>query len=181
MKTVFFAIAAALLPFSAQSAEVEFHTTSGLLVFDIDEKNAPLTAKNFLQYVEDGFYDGLIFHRVIPNFVIQGGGFTKDMEQQPTRPPIKNEAANGLKNKKFSLSMARTSDPDSASSQFFINLNDNAALDPSSGNAGYAVFGDVIEGQDVVEQIAVTKTGANGHYKDVPVQPIVVTKAVVRE
>ena len=164
----------------ARAAEVEFHTSKGLMVFDIDEERAPLTAENFLTYVRDGFYDGLIFHRVIPGFVIQGGGFDENMQQRETRAPVQNEAANQLRNLRYTLSMARTSDPHSATSQFFINLTDNGSLDYSANNPGYAVFGEVVEGQEVVDSIATVETSTVGPYRDVPVQPVVVEKAVVR-
>lgn len=133
----------------AAAAKVQMQTSLGALVIEVDEQNAPETAANFLQYVDDGFFDGLIFHRVIPGFVIQGGGFSPDMQERKTRAPIINEANNGRKNAKYTLSMARTNDPNSATSQFFINLANNAALDYSAANPGYAVFGEVVEGQEV--------------------------------
>lgn len=166
---------------AAWAAEVEMETSKGTLIIRVDEENAPVTAKNFLQYVSDGFYDGLIFHRVIPNFVIQGGGFNKEMRRSETRAPIKNESDNGLKNLRYSLSMARTNEPDSANSQFFINLKDNAFLDSAEGKVGYAVFGEVIEGQDVVDAIAVVPTGNVGPFQDVPKEPVIITRATVRE
>ena len=186
MKSIFTALLTFLFALffwagNAFAVEVEFQTTKGVMVFDIDEKNAPLTAENFLQYARDGFFDDLIFHRVIPNFVIQGGGFTPDMKQRKTRPPIINEATNGIKNLHYSLSMARTNDPNSATSQFFINLNDNAFLDAAGSNSGYAVFGKVVDGKGVVDAIATVPTGTVGHFQDVPTEPIIVTKAFVRE
>ena len=134
---------------------VKLETTKGAIVIEVNETTAPVTATNFLQYVQDGFYDGTIFHRVIPNFMIQGGGFTPDMKQKPTRPPIVNEAKNGLKNKRGAIAMARLNDPNSATSQFYINHVDNANLD----KLGYAVFGQVVEGMDVVDAIAKVETG----------------------
>lgn len=164
------------------AAEVEMRTSKGVMVISVDEKRAPETAVNFLQYVRDGFFDGLIFHRVIPGFVVQGGGFTPDMQQRETRAPIQNEADNGLKNKKYTLSMARTNDPHSATSQFFINLVDNASLDfDGPYPPGYAVFGEVISGQEVVDAIAAVKTTTVGHYRDVPETPVIIEKATVME
>lgn len=165
--------------FPVHAAEVEMQTNKGNLRIFIDEKNAPVTAKNFLNYVREGFYDGLIFHRVIPNFVIQGGGFASGMQKRPTKASIINEASNGLKNLKYTLSMARTPDPDSATSQFFINLQDNTNLDPSASSPGYAVFGKVVEGMEVVDAIAQVKTGQVGPFRDVPAEDIVITQAVV--
>lgn len=182
MKRVYFLLLSALLLANpALAAEVVFETNKGKMVFFIDTKKAPVSAENFLQYARDGFFDNTIFHRVIPNFVIQGGGFLPTMKPKPTRAPIQNESANGLKNKKYTLSMARTNDPHSATSQFFINLSDNAPLDPNpaQNNAGYAVFGFVSEGQEVVDAIAAVPTGNVGRYRDVPTEPIVVSKASV--
>ena len=161
---------------------VAFDTTKGKIVIELFEDKAPKTVANFLQYVKSGHFDGTIFHRVIPGFVIQGGGFTADMTQKPTKPPIQNEADNGLKNARGTLSMARTNDPNSASSQFFVNLSDNAALDHKGKSVqgwGYAVFGKVVEGMDVVDQIAQVRTGRKGYFDDVPVEPITVRKAEV--
>ena len=157
---------------------VRFETTLGEFTIDLFESDAPITVKNFLDYVDAGHFDGTVFHRVIPGFVVQGGGMTEDMRQKPTRTPIKNEAANGLKNRRGMLSMARTNDPDSATSQFFINLVDNAFLDPSPRNgAGYAVFGCVTEGMSVVDAMAKVKTGRRGGHDDVPAEPIKVLSA----
>lgn len=155
-------------------------------------EKAPITVENFLAYVDDGFYEGTIFHRVISDFVIQGGGFTEDMQKKKTLDPIKNEATNGLKNEKYTLSMARTPNPDSATSQFFINLEDNVVggkyeLDPYPAragypaSAGYAVFGKVIEGTETVEKIRSVKTGRVSYYKDVPTEPIVIEKMTLVE
>ncbi|RSS80950.1 peptidylprolyl isomerase [Streptomyces sp. WAC06614] len=160
--------------------QVKLTTNHGAIVIDLDEAKAPVTVANFLSYVQSGHYDGTIFHRVIPGFMNQGGGFTADMNQKPTQAPIQNEAANGLKNLKYTVAMARTSAPHSATSQFFINTADNAFLDFTSETMqgfGYAVFGAVTEGQDVVDSIAAVKTGRAGGHADVPVEPVVIEKA----
>jgi len=154
-------------------------TSRGTINFRLQPKEAPKTCDNFVTLAKKGFYDNLTWHRVIPNFVIQGGGLTADMAQKKTRAPIKNEASNGLKNRRGSLSMARTNDPDSATSQFFVNLKDNAFLDPGRGNAGYAVFAHVMEGMDVVDKIAAVKTGSRGMHEDVPVEPVVLESVTV--
>jgi peptidyl-prolyl cis-trans isomerase A (cyclophilin A) len=156
---------------------IRFETTLGSFTIELFDKEAPISAANFLQYVDSGHFDGTVFHRVIPGFVIQGGGLTPDMRQKPTQPPIRNEADNGLKNRRGTLSMARTNDPHSATSQFFVNLVDNAFLDPGRGGAGYAVFGCVTEGMDVVDKIAAVKTGSKGGHQDVPVTPVEVRSA----
>lgn len=166
----------------AQTEErmVVFHTNLGDITLDLYEKKAPNTAANFLTYVKDGFYDGTVFHRVIPHFVIQGGGFDKSLQRKTTRDPIKNEADNDLKNERGTLSMARTNDPDSATSQFFINLADNQPLDYGSGNPGYAVFARVVEGMDVVDEIAGLPTGPAGPFReDVPQQTVVIESAEI--
>lgn len=160
---------------------VIFSTSMGDITIELLSEEAPVTAKNFLDYVDAGFFDGTIFHRVIPGFVIQGGGFTADMNQKPTQAPIKNEADNGVKNTRGTLSMARTSDINSATSQFFINLKDNEFLDHGTRDFGYAVFGKVVEGMDVVDKIAGVKTGDRGHHSDVPVEPIVTNIAKRKE
>lgn len=157
---------------------IKFETSHGDITIELFEEEAPITSANFLQYVEEGYFDGTVFHRVIPNFVIQGGGFTMEMEQKETREKIKNEADNGLNNERGTLSMARTSEIDSATSQFFVNLRDNTNLDHSEANFGYAVFAKVVEGMDVVDKIAEVETGSFGHHQDVPVEPICVHKAV---
>ena len=183
-------VAAALmfLAFSCRSEKdnikglkmIKLETTKGAIVIEGNETAVPVTAANFLQYVQDGFYDGTIFHRVIPNFMIQGGGFTPDMKQKPTRPAIINEAQNGLKNKRGTLAMARTNDPNSATAQFFINHVDNANLDYSGPrNPGYAVFGEVVEGMDVVDAIAKGKTDIKGMFQDVPVETVIIKSAKV--
>ncbi|MFU8818937.1 MAG: peptidylprolyl isomerase [Desulfurivibrio sp.] len=161
-------------------ANVIFTTSLGELEIELFDEAAPLSAANFRQYVRDGFYDGLIFHRVIPGFVIQGGGMAPGMEQRPTRAAIKNEADNGLDNLRGTLSMARTGVVDSATSQFFINLSDNKALDHRGKNPntyGYAVFGRVVKGMEVVDAIAAQPTGSKGFFQDVPVKDIVILKA----
>ncbi|KAB7623667.1 peptidyl-prolyl cis-trans isomerase [Alkalilimnicola sp. S0819] len=156
---------------------VVFSTNHGDIKLKLYEDKAPITVQNFLQYVDEGFYDGTIFHRVIPGFVIQGGGFTAEMDQKKTREPIKNEADNGVKNSRGTLSMARTQVVDSATSQFFINLTDNAFLDHGSRDFGYAVFAEVVEGMDVVDRIAKVPTGNQGMHSDVPRETVVVEKA----
>ncbi|HEY8122525.1 MAG TPA: peptidylprolyl isomerase [Myxococcota bacterium] len=153
-------------------------TTLGEIEVELDEAKAPITVKNFLQYVDEGFYDGVIFHRVIPGFMVQGGGFTPAMQQKKTRATIQNEAANGLKNLRGTLAMARTSAPHSASAQFFINHKDNAFLDyPGSDGWGYAVFGRVSAGMDVVDKIAAVPTGVKAGMSDVPVQSVAIVSA----
>ena len=157
-------------------------TNYGTISLELDEKKAPLTVANFVQYARDGHYDGTIFHRVIDGFMIQGGGFTKNMNEKPTRASIRNEAMNGLKNVRGSIAMARTSVVDSATSQFFINLVDNDFLDftaPTPQRFGYAVFGTVTDGMDVVDKIAKVKTGNVGYYQNVPDEPVIMTKVTV--
>ena len=156
---------------------IRFETSLGSFDVELNEKEAPLSAANFLAYVEAGFYDGTIFHRVIPGFMIQGGGMTAGLEQKETRAPIQNEAKNGLRNLRGTLSMARTNDIHSATSQFFVNLVDNAFLDNAPGNYGYAVFGRVTAGMDTVDQIAKVKTGRSRGHSDVPVEDVVVISA----
>jgi peptidyl-prolyl cis-trans isomerase B (cyclophilin B) len=161
---------------------VKLHTNHGVITIELDEQRAPLTVANFLQYVSDGHYDNTIFHRVIDGFMIQGGGFEPGMKQKPTRSPVKNEADNSLKNAAYSVAMARTADPHSASSQFFINVGDNAFLDhsaPTSSGWGYCVFGRVTEGTDVVDRIKRVATGSKGGHQDVPVEDVVIEKAEV--
>lgn len=160
---------------TAANPQVEMKTSQGTLVIELYPDKAPKSVANFLQYVKDGFYKGTIFHRVIDGFMIQGGGFTASMTEKTPRAPIANEAKNGLKNEAGSIAMARTSDPDSAAAQFYINLVDNAPLDyPSSDGWGYAVFGKVVKGFDVVQKIGKTRTGSAGFYRDVPTTPIVI-------
>ncbi len=153
-------------------------TSLGEIKIELYDKEAPETVSNFLGYVNDGFFDGTIFHRVIAGFMIQGGGFTSDMQQKSTKPPIKNEAANGLKNELGTLAMARTNVVDSATSQFFINVKDNDFLNhQGQANFGYCVFGKVVEGLDVVHQIEAVATGRSGMHDDVPVTPVVIQSA----
>lgn len=154
----------------------------GTITIELDFDNAPKTAANFQQYVEDGFYDGKIFHRVIDNFMVQGGGFDIDMNEGDTRPSIENEADNGLKNENGTLAMARTGDPHSASSQFFINVTDNGFLNHSGKNPqgwGYAVFAKIVDGMDVVNAMKAVATGSHGHHQDVPREAIIIESAVV--
>jgi peptidyl-prolyl cis-trans isomerase A (cyclophilin A) len=156
---------------------IRFETSLGDFTIEMLEKEAPITVENFLQYVDSSFFDGTIFHRVIPGFVIQGGGFTEDMAQKRTNAPIKNEADNGIKNLRGTLSMARTNDINSATSQFFVNLKDNDFLDNSRGNFGYAVFAKVTKGMDVIDKIAAVKTGRKRGHDDVPVDAVSVKSA----
>ena len=156
---------------------VRFETSLGDFTVEVDEESAPISAKNFLRYVDEGFFDGTIFHRVIPGFMIQGGGFTAEMEHKSGHEPIRNEAANGLKNLRGTLAMARTNDPHSASSQFFVNLVDNDFLNQRSGNAGYAVFGRVVGGIEVIDRIAKVKTGRRHGHDDVPAEAVLVNAA----
>jgi peptidyl-prolyl cis-trans isomerase B (cyclophilin B) len=151
-------------------------TSEGDIKVELFEKEAPISSENFLKYAQEGFYDGTIFHRVIDGFMVQGGGFSADMKRKSTHPPIKNEAGNGLKNIKYTLAMARTSDPNSATSQFFINTTDNGFLNraESQDGVGYAVFGKVVEGMDVVDRIGKVKTGTAAGMRDVPVKPVVI-------
>ena len=163
-------------------SQVKFTTTMGSFTLQLDAAKAPKTVENFLQYVRDGHYTGTVFHRVIGNFMIQGGGFEKGMKQKPTRAPVENEANNGLKNDNYTVAMARTSDPHSASAQFFINVKDNGFLNHSAPTAqgwGYAVFGKVIDGTDTVEAIKKVPTGNKGGHGDVPTTDVVIEKAEI--
>lgn len=162
---------------TASNPEVVLETTAGDIRLELYEGDAPRTVENFLTYVDEGFYSGTIFHRVIPDFVIQGGGFTADLERRATRDPIVNEADNGLRNRRGTLSMARTSEPDSATSQFFVNLSDNAFLDHGERGFGYAVFARVVDGMGVVERIAGAETSRRNGMADVPVEPVVIEAA----
>ena len=168
---------------AAGTGNVVMETSLGTIVIDLDEEAAPITSANFIAYVEAGFYDGTdgmgatTFHRVVPGFVIQGGGLTETLVTKPTMPPIANESSNGLSNLRGTLSMARTNDPDSATSQFFVNLVDNGFLDDPPG---YAVFGEVVEGMDVVDAIAAVETADMGMYQDVPVVPVIILSATVQ-
>ena len=161
---------------------IKMETSKGTMTIELDAEKAPLSAANFVSYVEDGFYDGLIFHRVIPGFMVQGGGMNPDMSEKPNKAPIKNEANNGLKNLRGTLAMARTNDPHSATSQFFINLKDNGFLDHTSESPagwGYAVFGKVTDGIEVIDEIEKVKTGNHGPHGDVPLEPVTIIKATV--
>lgn len=163
---------------------VKLETNHGNIVIELNTEKAPVTAENFLNYVKEGFYDNVIFHRVIKNFMIQGGGMQPGMKEKNTRDPITNEANNGLKNDKYTVAMARTNDPHSASAQFFINANNNDFLNhtaPTAQGWGYAVFGKVIEGTDVVDQIENVKTGNRGFHQDVPADDVVIQKASIVE
>jgi len=164
----------------SQSNFVKLETSMGNIVIELNEQAAPVTVKNFIEYVEAGFYDGLIFHRIIPGFMIQGGGFTQQMAQKETRDPIVNEAKYGLSNMRGTIAMARSSDPDSATAQFFINHKDNDFLDYiDDSKAGYAAFGKVTEGMDVVDAIASVETATRNGMDDVPVEPVTIQSAKV--
>ena len=179
-------LAASALP-AAHAAEtpaaqpkVEFVTTMGKFVVQLEPARAPKTVANFLDYVKSGFYKGTIFHRVIPGFMVQGGGFTANMQQKPTRPPIPLESQNGLRNLRGTIAMARTADPNSATAQFFVNVVDNPSLDyPKPDGYGYAVFGKVISGMDVIDKIVAVPTQNEGMFQNVPVKPIVIEDAKV--
>ncbi|GGP51426.1 peptidyl-prolyl cis-trans isomerase [Shewanella algicola] len=162
---------------------VTLHTNFGDITLQLDAEKAPLTVANFMKYVEEGFYDNTIFHRVIDGFMIQGGGFTEDMGQKRCNEAVKNEASNGLSNRKGTVAMARTSDPHSATAQFFININDNTFLDFKSETSqgwGYCVFGEVVEGLDVVEKIKAVATGNRGMHQDVPLEAVIINNVSVK-
>ena len=174
-------VLAAVTPVAAgDNPKVILETTKGSITIELYPGKAPDTVKNFLAYVDAGFYNGTIFHRVIPNFMIQGGGFASDMQQKPTRPPVKIESDNGLKNERGTIAMARTQDPNSATAQFFINSVDNTFLNFTAKTVqgwGYAVFAKVVQGMDVVDEISKVKTGTKGMHRDVPAEPILITTA----
>ena len=172
---------AAFTPLHAQTApRVKLDTSLGAVVVELDPAKAPRTVANFIDYVKSGHYNGTVFHRVIGNFMIQGGGFTADMQQKPTKEPIPLEASNGLKNDRGTIAMARTSNPNSATSQFFINVVDNAMLNaPQPDGYGYAVFGKVVAGMDVVDKIRAVPTGSRGMHRDVPTTPVTILKATL--
>jgi len=179
-------VALCILPAQAASLTkgklkmVKIETNHGTFTLQLDAEKAPITTQNFLDYVNSGFYSNVVFHRVIPNFMIQGGGFEPGMKQKKTNDPIKNEAANGLKNDKYTIAMARTGDPHSGSSQFFINTKNNSFLDyPGQDGWGYCVFGKVVEGTDVIDAIAKVKTGSSGFHQDVPKEDVIIIKAEV--
>lgn len=177
--------AAALLGLLAPSAadaaatRVRIQTNMGVIVVELDGDRAPLTVANILAYVKAGHYNGTIFHRVIPGFVVQGGGYTTANVEKPTRAPVVNEAGNGLSNRRGTLGLARTGDPHSGTAQFYINVGDNVALDPQPGRWGYAVFGRVVEGMDVVQKISETPTGVSGPFEDAPIKQVVIEKVDV--
>lgn len=163
---------------------IKLETNMGDITLELDREKAPITTDNFIKYVEEGFYDGTVFHRVINGFMVQGGGFDKEMQQKATRANIQNEADNGLKNEAYTVAMARTPDPHSASSQFFINVNNNEFLNhqgKSQDGWGYAVFGKVVDGREVVDKIKAVKTGSKGFHRDVPVDTVQIVKATVLE
>jgi peptidyl-prolyl cis-trans isomerase B (cyclophilin B) len=169
-------------PAQAKGDIVRLETSLGDIVIELNSAKAPLTTANFKNYVKSGFYDGTIFHRVIRDFMIQGGGFTPEMKEKRAQAAIRNEADNNLGNKKYTIAMARTNDPHSAAAQFFINVKDNPFLDhkaPSGNNWGYAVFGKVIQGMDVVDRIVRVKTGNRGGHQDVPLEPVLIIKASI--
>jgi len=162
--------------------KVKLTTSMGPIVIELNKEKAPVSTENFIKYVESGHYNGTIFHRVINGFMVQGGGFTKEMQQKPTGAPIKNESTNGLKNDVYTVAMARTNVRDSATSQFFINVKDNAFLNyAGEGNPGYAVFGKVVEGTDTVDKIKVVQTGNKGMMQDVPATPVIIKKATLEQ
>ncbi|AXQ15485.1 MULTISPECIES: peptidylprolyl isomerase [Shewanella] len=163
---------------------ITLHTNHGDIKLALDSEKAPLTAANFIKYAQEGFYDGTIFHRVIDGFMVQGGGFTEQMSQKPTNAPVRNEANNGLSNKTGTIAMARTSDPHSATAQFFINVNDNTFLDfknESIQGWGYCVFGEVVEGMDVVNAIKGVSTGNHGMHQDVPLEAVIIEKVTIAD
>ncbi len=163
---------------------IKLITNKGTITLELDKEKAPETVANFLQYAKDGFYDGTIFHRVIDGFMIQGGGMEPGMKEKPTRASIKNEADNGLSNERGTIAMARTPDPHSASSQFFINVGDNKFLDysaPTEQGYGYCVFGKVVEGMDVVDEIKNVETGSHGFHQDVPVEDVIIERVEIEE
>jgi len=178
MKKVFLltlaGLLAAVVPSRAANPVVVMETSMGTIKIELFEDKAPITVKNFLSYVDDKHYDNTIFHRVISDFMIQGGGFEPGLKQKKTKDPIKNEAGNGVSNKKYTIAMARTNDPDSATAQFFINVKDNGFLDRNEDSAGYAVFGKVIDGADVVDKIKEVKTGNKGGHQNVPVEDVII-------
>ena len=191
MKSIPLLLLSGLLCFNAQAATksttqkgkpsmVKLHTNQGIITLQLDAEKAPNTVKNFLGYVNSGFYANTVFHRVIDGFMIQGGGFEPGMKQKPVNAPIQNEAANGLKNDNYTVAMARTGDPHSATAQFFINVKDNNFLNYSAPNQqgyGYCVFGKVVEGMDVVDKIRKVKTGTSAGFQDVPQEDVIITKA----
>jgi peptidyl-prolyl cis-trans isomerase A (cyclophilin A) len=185
LKRIGSALAAATLvltlPLDTWAQKVKLATSAGDIVLELDADKAPKTVANFVQYVRAGHYDGTVFHRVIDGFMIQGGGMTADMAEKPTRPPIPLESRNGLSNTRGTVAMARTAVPDSATAQFFINVNDNTRLDAATGRDGYAVFGSVVSGMEVVDQIKATPTTNKGPHQNVPATAITIKKATVEK
>jgi peptidyl-prolyl cis-trans isomerase B (cyclophilin B) len=183
LKTLLFAFALSVSSIAtAANPQVELRTSMGPIVIELEADKAPQTVENFLQYVKGGHYDGTIFHRVIPGFMVQGGGMTPDMREKQTRGPIKNEASNGVRNTAGTVAMARTGDPHSATAQFFINVADNGFLDfrgPTQQGYGYAVFGKVVKGMDVVNRITQVPTGTKPPHSDVPLKPVVIERAQI--
>jgi len=159
--------------------KVRIETTAGNFVIELDDSRAPLTVANFLQYVNDGFYEGTVFHRIINNFVIQGGGYTTNLEGKATKPPVPNESGNGLENRRMTVALARTGNPHSGDSQFYVNLGDNLDLDPKPTRWGYSVFGRVIEGIEVVDEIGYRPTQPNGPFQNYPAAPVIIERAVL--
>lgn len=182
MPTVFALVVTLLFCGTTNAADypkVRIETTAGDFVVELDDARAPLTVANFLQYVADDFYTGTVFHRVIGGFVIQGGGYTVKQEAKPTKPPVANESGNGLSNQRMTIAMARTGNPHSADAQFYINLGENIALDPKPTRWGYAVFGQVVEGQDVVDDIGYRPTSPQGQFDNMPAAPVIIERAVL--
>jgi len=174
---------AAVCAFAADNPtpRVRIHTNMGNILIELDAQRAPITVRSFLQYARADHFQGTIFHRVIPNFVIQGGGYTDKNVEKPTRASVANESGNGLSNRRGTVGLARTGDPHSGGSQFYINLADNLSLDPQPGRWGYAVFGRVIEGMDVAQKISDTPTGSSGSFEDIPLKPVIIEKVVILE
>ncbi len=166
---------------AAEFPRVRVETTAGTFVMQLDDERAPLTVENFLQYVRSGYYTDTIFHRVVNGFVIQGGGFTADLTPRDTQPPVVNESGNGLNNRRMTVAMARTNDPHSADAQFYVNLADNVALDPKPTRWGYAVFGEVISGQDVVDDIGHRATSPKGAFQNLPAAPVIIERIAIDE
>lgn len=179
-----FFVSTAIAQTTGDKVMVKMQTNHGVITLELDAEKAPITVENFLSYVKDGFYDGTIFHRVIPNFMIQGGGMISGMEEKPTKTEIKNEADNGLSNERGAIAMARTQVPDSASSQFFINSKDNGFLNhtaPTAQGWGYCVFGKVVDGLEVVDAISAVATGTSGYHSDVPVEDVIIETVEIVE
>jgi len=178
--------AVALLVFAgtvhaAEFPQVRVETTAGAFVVQLDDERAPLTVANFLKYVEAGFYTDTIFHRIVAGFVVQGGGFTADLKPREARPPIPNESGNGLTNRRMTIAMARTTDPHSADSQFYINLADNSGLDPKATRWGYAVFGEVISGQDTIDDIGNRATSPKDGFRNLPAAPVIIERMTIEK